>query len=492
MIENFQLFLNVIIYFLNFSSIICMMFIITVNFNYVYILGDVLNNWSKGPIDDFYIVEKKLSENENVCPENYEYLFKFTWPGTKSGCDCRKSTNTKVIEEHEDKLTTGYCSISQISAGCMLISETPAKQIHSIGDKYYCIKRDTNFNYASKYGSNIFEKSCPLLMKNCGVIDTVNNYLCVEKESECPIEKNKISDEEINIYFENSEKIKENEITSKIIESAKYFVDLLISQGPVCINNIEVNLLTENIYELLNKHKKVKCPTKILTGNNNSIQHDYRFTKLINFPTSNLFYKEDFLLSNIETLPDFPHDYFEMPATIYGRNYIGWKKRCELLLPKLYEVYSFISQLEITSLIYLLCSLFILIYCMILIMIFSELIQKKYRLKLMIIVIHFCLVFVLVVLILFDNLKLSHFADFILSLVKNSCSDYETNILFVNIYVLIFDIKKFFALTIIFYLGILLLGLLKIFLNIYKLHKINLLNRIIHGNLNEFEMVLLI
>ena len=56
MIENFQLFLNVLMYFLNFSIIICMMFIITANFNYVYMLGDILGNWAKGPIKEFQVI----------------------------------------------------------------------------------------------------------------------------------------------------------------------------------------------------------------------------------------------------------------------------------------------------------------------------------------------------------------------------------------------------------------------------------------------------
>ena len=71
MIENFQLFLNVIMYFLNFSSIICMMFIITANFNYVNIFGDVLNNWSNGPIEDLRLIKKTSAEIENVCPNDY-------------------------------------------------------------------------------------------------------------------------------------------------------------------------------------------------------------------------------------------------------------------------------------------------------------------------------------------------------------------------------------------------------------------------------------
>lgn len=486
MIENFQLFLNVIIYFLNFSSIICMMFIITANFNFVYMFGDVLNNWSKGQIDKIHVVDKTSAENQNYCPEGFEYLFKFSWPGTKSGCNCKGITNIKNMADYEDNITIGSCSITQITQGCKMIPETPGKLIHSIYDKYYCIKRSKNFNYKMNYKDKIFENECPRAMKNCGIVDTLNNYLCVETEQQCPIELINI-DRNIDKNDDSNK-----DISQVLIDLSRFFVDLKISQGPVCINNPEINMLTTNIYQLVNKYKKMKCPTKITVGRKESIHHDNRYYKLMNFPTNAIYYKEDFLMKNIQQLPEFPKEYFELPVTLYGRNYIGWKKKCESDLPKLYETYYFLSNLEIYSLIYLIASLIILIYCMILIMIMSELIHKKYLIKLVIIVIHLVIVFILFLFLLCDKFTLINLADFTLTIFKNSCSDHETNMLFLNLHMLILEIKRFFVLTIVFNLCILFLGLFKILLTIYKVYKIILLQRIIQGNVREFEMVLLI
>ena len=469
-----------------------MMFIITANFNYVYMLGDILGNWAKGPISDFQVIEKTSSGLENVCPEDYEYLFIFTWPGTKSGCDCRGITKGVKKSDYQGKITTGTCSIAQITDGCRIVPEVPGKQINSIGGKIYCIKRDLDFSYHSKYDTNIYEKNCPKSMKNCGVIDTLDYILCIDEDLECPI-KNLFSSNEKSLlpYSYAANQIGE-ELESRIKKFSNYFVDLKLSQGLVCINNNEINLLTDHTYELLNKYKKIKCPTKIYLERNTSLHYDYRYFRLINFPTLSIFYKEDFLLNNIETLPDFPKEYMELPVSIFGRNYIGWKKKCRVYLPQLYEAHNFLSNLEMLSLMYLIYALLLLIYCMILIMILTELLNKKYFSKLTIVLIYLITVLVYLVLLLNDKSILTNLSNFTLTMIKTSCSDYETDMIFVRLHVLIIEVKKLFVLTIIFDLCILLIGLLKIFLIFYKIFKSNLLNRIQQGNVREFEMVLLI
>lgn len=460
-----------------------MMFIITANFNYVNVFGDVLNNWTNGPIEDLRLIKKTSAESENICPNDYEYLFKFTWPGTRLGCDCREIINSKTMSEYEFKIKTGSCTLAQTSDGCTKILEIPGKQIHSINDSYYCIKRHDNFNYEAYYGSNIYEKKCPPDFKECGVVDTLGNLLCVPKESKCQID--------INPYTNNNSSTI-NQLKSYFPEIVKSFIDIKISQGPPCIHPLEINLMTDQTYDLINLNRKMKCPTKIHLGYYNSLQTDNRYLGLINFSTSSIFFDEDYLNTNIQTLPEFPKEYFELPATIYGRKYIGWNKRCKSYISKFYATYKFLSNLEGLSLIYLVFSLIILIYCMILIMILSELLQKNYKLKLLITTVYCIIVLFIFLYILSDKFTLSDLSDFTYVLVKNSCSDYETNILLVNVHILITEIENFYVLTLIFYLCILFIGLLKILLIIYKLYKNNLLNRLIRGNVTEFEMVLLI
>ena len=79
MIENFHLFLNVVVYFLNFSGIICMMFVITINYNYFAMVDQLFLNWNMGFIKEVIIVNKTRAEKEFECPDNYDHLFKYKW-----------------------------------------------------------------------------------------------------------------------------------------------------------------------------------------------------------------------------------------------------------------------------------------------------------------------------------------------------------------------------------------------------------------------------
>jgi hypothetical protein len=72
MTENFHLFLNVIVYFLNFSGIICMMFIVTLNFHHLEMIGHIISNWKLSPINnintiDFAIKDATSGSCSNTC-----------------------------------------------------------------------------------------------------------------------------------------------------------------------------------------------------------------------------------------------------------------------------------------------------------------------------------------------------------------------------------------------------------------------------------------
>ena len=88
--------------------------------------------------------------------------------------------------EYENKLIIGSCSIMLIKFGCQSVPELPSKIIHSLEDKYYCVKRD-NFSYYENYEKNIYDSDCPKNMKNCGEVDTLHNYLCIDSNTNCPL-----------------------------------------------------------------------------------------------------------------------------------------------------------------------------------------------------------------------------------------------------------------------------------------------------------------
>lgn len=502
MTENFHLLLNIIVYFLNFSGIICMMFVFTINFNYFTMVDHLFKNWDMGMISEIKVLDKVKSERENVCPNDYEYLFSYTWLGTKMGCDCLGIKGTS-IQDFEDKILVGPCSVTLTKFGCKTIPEIPGKTIHSLGDKYFCVKRN-NFSYYSNYSEHIFEEECPSEMKSCGVIDSLDNILCVDKSQDCPVQQKKyladnssfiVTDEynkkyNNNNYPSNSSK---NYSLSSLPELVKYytkfFVQFGISQGKMCIDNDEVKIHSENIYELFNKRKSINCSTKLSTSNN--FRYDYRYVPLIKSQTDIVFYKEDFLKKNIQFLPKFYKNFFQEPITVYGRNYIGWNKKCSNYITSFRESYKLALKVKNYSLFYLIYSLVMLIYCMLFVMILKELLYRQYFLKILIIVIHVLMISIIFFFILDDCREISKSIKTCDLLIRKRCSDEETNRLIINALESFISISDLFLITIILYIIIFLLSICKIMLTFYKIYKRKILNRVIQGEVNEFEMMLI-
>lgn len=494
MIENFQLFLNVVVYFLNFSGIICMMFVITSNFSYFTMVNQIFYNWSLGPIEDIKIFEKIKSEKEYMCPDNYEYLFKFQFPGTKSGCNCLNIFNMTGYTEFENKLLPGSCSLMLVKFGCQTVADLPSKTLHSIEDKFYCIHRK-EFNYLQNYRENIFDISCPTGRKSCGIIDSVGNLLCIELEKECAIngnEKNIDSLNYININRNNFTKISYSFLdTPQLIQDiSKKFIQFSLSQGLTCINNDEINLNQEDIHELFNSRKTMKCATQLFE-NNLKFKYDTRYKPLAMLNTDSVFYKEDFIKTNLETLPKFPKSYFTSPIIISGRNYIGWHKKCKDFIFQFQSMHKLSQKIENYSIFYLIYSLVMLIYCMLFIMIFKELIYEQYTLKICIILIHVLMILVLFSLVLADYLEITKYLDLCFLIIKKRCSDEETNRLILFVLDVFRDIARLYMITIILDIIMILLSIIKIMLTLYKLYKRSILERLIQGRTDEYEMMLI-
>jgi hypothetical protein len=521
MIENFQLFLNVVVYFLNFSGIICMMFVITSNFSYFTMVGQVFSNWSLGFIEDVKAIEKIKSEKEPICPENYEYLVKFPFPGTKSGCNCLNIFNMTGYTEFENKLLPGSCSLMLIKLGCRTVADLPSKAIHSIEDKFYCIRRG-EFNYLEKYQESVYESICPIGKKSCGEVDSLMNILCVREEEACPfLGHKKGNNSYIDLYrqkidYEKIGSIKnENKFTHnnqsialasalalnneyylisdmpEIIHTySKFYVQFTLSQGNVCINNDEINLYMEEIHELFNTRRSMKCSTQ-LYDNNPKFRYDFRYTPIVIFNTSSIFYKEEFILTNLETLAKFPKSYFSSPMILSGRNYIGWNKKCKNYITQFQSMHKLSQQIEGYSIFYLIYSLVMLIYCMLFIMIFKELIYEQYTLKIFIILVHVVMIMIIFFLVLADYLEITRAVDLCFLIIKKRCSDEETNRLILFVLDVFKDIARLYMITLILDVIMILLSAVKVLLTVYKIYKRAILARLVQGRTNEFEMMLL-
>jgi hypothetical protein len=502
-----------------------MMFVITSNFSYFTMVNQIFNNWSLGFIEDIKIIEKTKSEKEYMCPDNYEYLFKFQFPGTKSGCNCLNIFNMTGYTEFENKLLPGSCSLMLVKFGCQTVADLPSKALHSIEDKFYCIKRK-EFSYLQNYRENIFENGCPSGKQSCGVVDSVGNLLCISMDQGCPIfgrEKNKNNNLNYNDLYRNlSYPFSENifsttgenskflvlplsplpitnftdknysisEMPNLIQNFSKNFIQFSLSQGLTCINNDEINLYQEEVYELFNYRRTMKCATQLFE-NNLKFKYDTRYKPLAILNTDSVFDKEDFLKTNLETLPKFPKSYFTSPLIISGRNYIGWNKKCKDFIFQFHSMHKLSQKIENYSIFYLIYSLVMLIYCMLFIMIFKELIYEQYTLKIFIILIHVVMILTIFFFVLADYLEITRAVDLCFLIIKKRCSDEETNRLILFVLEVFRDIARLYMITLILDIIMILLSVIKIMLTLYKLYKQTILNRLVQGRTSEYEMMLL-
>ena len=474
MTENFQLFLNVLMYFLNFKGIICLMFVVTLNSSYFQIFTQITKNWQLQPIIDVVTIHSK------ICPDGYSFLFNYQWPGTKEGCDCMNKFNLTGFKDNENKIKQGPCSSLLVALDCKSLKKTDLTFVNSWNNLTICAKRGDR-NYLFSYSNNLVSKQkCPLDKKSCGEIDSLGNLLCLNKTEKCPLN---------NIVI--SKKLGNQNIKD---EKVKLAIEFEVSQGKVCINKNETNTLTDSVFDLVNNKKNFKCTTKFSDDILETHSYDQRFFNLTTIKTIDYFLQNELIhiYNDLVNINSFPKAFFDYDISLYSRNYIGWHKSCERLIHKLLEVEKILSRIESISTFYLIFSLIILIYCMLFIMILKELLHAQYYLNIGIILFYSVIVSLIVLLLIYDFFCIRKSRDTVEIIVRKGCSDHLTNLLFKYILSSINEIERLFILTIIFYISMFLLSILKLCLTYYKKYKRKLL-RILseHNSNNTIELALL-
>ena len=100
----------------------------------------------RGIITDITVIQGPATVS---CPPGYDNDFLLTWPGTRSGCDCRGAINgSRTIQG-------GSCSSNQTAKGCTGIGATPKFALPQIpsADGFtktgyqVCVKREKTVSY---------------------------------------------------------------------------------------------------------------------------------------------------------------------------------------------------------------------------------------------------------------------------------------------------------------------------------------------------------
>ena len=104
------------------------------------------------------------------------------WRGTKKGCDCSNS------KEFNYQVYIDLCKQYQINGGCKKVYSNQGISLFNIYNTYFyqeTLKR--NYLDLLKQISSFNKSECEGGYKKCGILDTLKNPLCIEKENNCPI-----------------------------------------------------------------------------------------------------------------------------------------------------------------------------------------------------------------------------------------------------------------------------------------------------------------
>ena len=202
------------------------------------------------------------------------------------------------------------------------------QNIKKIYNYYFCYS-----NYYT-YGSllenyNIFKnnESCPNHFKDCGIIDNLNQKLCLYKLMQCPLTDLIIldyNDLNYNYYYNSTNYIKYNNefLGNKTIfvsnknKSEGIIGNLILSDNIPCIDENEKNWKSFDKYEIPSE----ECKTEI-----NGKKNDERYKKIGNI-TYNQIYKDNLNNSDYEIMKQYLSN--SDILGLYKRLNIGINKKC--------------------------------------------------------------------------------------------------------------------------------------------------------------------
>lgn len=138
-------------------------------------LTNIVTQFKTGYVQDIVAVPKSTK-----CPLGYSSLLNnYQWPGSFQGCGCASKTGY-----------TFYINDCPDDSSCITVSQTDPEDLHNWGDITLCyLHSDLSYvNFMEK--GNIVNETTTCnnsTHRICGLIDNLNNSLCLEKTIQCPI-----------------------------------------------------------------------------------------------------------------------------------------------------------------------------------------------------------------------------------------------------------------------------------------------------------------
>ncbi len=288
----------------------------------IFIIKQLFDEWNNKPIQILQESYKK------TCADIGMYdLLSYEWPGIKNGCFC----------ENNNKLYKNGCEQNKMNQlDCKNISEIKSISLKKWKGSYFC---GSSIKPKSYFELNIVARNeeCSQKYKRCGIIDSLNNYLCVPENEICPLNRVEFMQGMENFRIETSNK----NFDGKIFTSFK------IAEKQLCLNNNQ-RFLSENDYVLINRstqHHSVPnlvlklsfngCTTGVsdLEGNHHYSSPNY---EIIDSDKKISFYsKNEYFYEKANFLPNYMDFYQEKPQKdtskiiLFASVYPGWKNQCD-------------------------------------------------------------------------------------------------------------------------------------------------------------------
>jgi hypothetical protein len=178
------------------------------------------------------------------------------------------------------------------------------------------------------------KQNCPSNMRSCGIIDTMNNVMCVPFSTPCPYNYMQIlpKDQSIKLSF-NYTLIPMNQanlVLSNENTSGKIIIDLLVNDGPPCADSSYKNYLVQP-YILEKYYDRSTCDHalgSLVYDKDYELKDDYSYFSI---------YSENNIFVRLSNVPNF-NNYFEAlkfssrTMKLYAKNYIGIKSQCNAMI----------------------------------------------------------------------------------------------------------------------------------------------------------------
>ncbi len=441
---------------------ICIMLVLTYDFFHLDLIGEILENWNKNLVKNFII---KKSENVNFS-DNLELILNYKFPGIIQGCIYSNNLMNSYLR--------GKCSCKGNEEECTNVNKIEGRILRHFyfNNNNYSIyierfDNENYLNYILNEKECIFQ-FCDFDYKDCGIIDSLGNHLCLKQKEKCPFMKRINNNIKTQFNFIN-------EIKESLLLEIKYSInDICIKEEesplftninfPFYDNEFSDNIISEN------------CVTSLL----NNITIDNRYNKLMEINISHIF-PED-LKKDLNEISNFEFDkLLKENLKFFFRKFIGFKKECRIYLNYLKSFNSIKEKLRFSFTLFLIIDLIVVPYFLLFILIVTQI--EYYNLHLHLVLYIFYAVFLLFYLIMFFveyfQMKISYEQSIEIS--DKFCGDNITNNILYMVRADSNILIKYIFYCIFVIIIILISTLLKGFLVFLKIKKKQVISSLING-----------